>query len=294
VKAERSVGVGLMSQAWSTEEVEATVAEYFAMLRLELAGLPYRKSVHNERLRRLLTDRTKAAVEFKFQNISAVLVNHGHVYIRGYLPAQNYQRALETAALEWLMGQNDLTEVVLGSPVLDPTPPRKALAFADVLTAKPEPARAARPRGVAVPTKVDFVRLDAENRALGARGEEFVFELERRRLHDDEGRPDLANRVRWRARDDGDGLGYDISSFEGTGRDRLIEVKTTGAGKYFPFALTRNELACSQHNARQYRLYRLYEFGPEPRLYILSGALDEACTLTPTQYRASVRRHQTD
>ena len=279
-----------MPQAWSTGEVEATVAEYFAMLRLELAGLPYQKSAHNERLRRLLNNRTKAAVEFKFQNISAVLVNHGQVYIRGYLPAQNYQRALETAVLEWLTGRSDLIDAAHGSPVLDPSPPREAPAFDDILTDAPEPGRAARPRTAPIPARVDFVRRDAENRALGARGEEFVFELERRRLHDDERRPDLAKRVRWRARDDGDGLGYDISSFERTGRDRLIEVKTTGAGKYFPFALTRNELACSQENARQYRLYRLYEFGPRPRLYILSGALDEACTLTPTQYRASVAR----
>lgn len=108
---------------WSTEEVEATVAAYFAMLRLELAGLPYQKSEHNERLRRLLNNRTKAAVEYKFQNISAVLVNHQQVYIRGYLPAQNYQRALEAAVLEWLNGGNDLVDVVETSPVLYPPAP---------------------------------------------------------------------------------------------------------------------------------------------------------------------------
>ena len=97
--------------------------------------------------------------------------------------------------------------------------------------------------------KIDFVRLDAENRALGQRGEELAFELEQRRLHDELGRPDLAREVRWVARDEGDGLGYDIHSFEGGGEDRLIEVKTTGQGKYFPFAVTRNELTVSQREA---------------------------------------------
>ena len=117
-----------------------------------------------------------------------------------------------------------------------------------------------------------------------------MFELEQRRLFDDEERADLAKRVRWRARDDGDGLGYDILSFEKDGADRLIEVKTTGAGKYFPFTLTRNELACSRNNHAAFCLYRVFDFGPLPRLYILRGALDEACTLTPTQFRASVSR----
>lgn len=273
---------------WSTEEVEATVAAYFAMLRLELAGLPYQKSEHNERLRRLLNNRTKAAVEYKFQNISAVLVNHQQVYIRGYLPAQNYQRALEAAVLEWLNGGNDLVELVESSPVLHPTAPSATPSFAEILSDPPEPGRAPRFRAVPVATKVDFLRLDMENRALGAKGEEFIFEVEQRRLHDDEHRPDLAKRVRWRARDDGDGLGYDIASFEGSGAHRLIEVKTTGSGKYFPFALTRNELDCSQRNAERYQLYRLYEFGLTPGLYVLKGALDQVCTLTAVQFRATV------
>lgn len=275
-------------EAWSLSENEATISAYFAMLRLELSGLPYNKSEHNERLRRTLNGRTKQAVEYKFQNISAVLVNHGQAYIRGYLPAQNYQNALETAVLEWLEGRNDLLEVVDDSPLLNPEPPGRIPAFVDVLSPPPDPRRAARPTQVFRAVRVDFVRRDAENRLLGQRGEEFVFELERRRLHDDEQRPDLAKRVRWRSRDDGDGLGYDILSFEPSGRERLVEVKTTGGGIYTQFALTRHELACSQQSAGRYKLYRVFQFGPAPRLYILAGALDQTCTLRPTQFSASV------
>jgi hypothetical protein len=277
-----------MPRPWTTAEIEATVAAYFEMLRLELSGVPYVKAEYNDRVRRMLDDRSKAAVEYKFQNMSAVLVNHGQVYVRGYLPAQNFQRALESAVLEWLEGHDDLVEVADRSPVLNPTPPSRIPAFSDVLHHPPDPRRIARPSTEPRPVKVDFVRRDAENRTIGAQGEEFVFELEQRRLQDDERRPDLARRVRWRARDDGDGLGSDILSFEGAGSERLIEVKTTGAGIYTQFALTRNELACSQRNADRYHLYRLFGFGPTPRLYTLRGALDETCTLTPTQFRASV------
>ena len=66
---------------WSREEVEATVGDYFAMLRDELAGLPVNKSERNLRLRRLLQNRSKGSVEFKHANISAVLTLHGYPYI---------------------------------------------------------------------------------------------------------------------------------------------------------------------------------------------------------------------
>ena len=219
-----------------------------------------------------------------------MLVNYGHVYIRGYLPAQNFQRALETAVLEWIEGRNDLVDVIDESPVLNPHAPAATYLFAEILSSPPDPRRVARPTREQVALKVDFVRLDAQNRTLGSNGEEFVFGIEQRRLHDEELRPDLAKRVRWRARDEGDGLGYDILSFEPDGTDRLIEVKTTGGGIYTQFALTGNELACSQRHSTRYQLYRLYNFGPSPRLYVLSGALDKTCTLIATRYRASAER----
>ena len=80
---------------WSREEVEATVGDYFSMLRDELAGLRVNKAEHNERLRRLLRSRSKGSVEFKHANISAVLTLHGYPYIDGYKPRLNFQALLE-------------------------------------------------------------------------------------------------------------------------------------------------------------------------------------------------------
>jgi hypothetical protein len=275
-----------MMEAWSTEEVESVVSVYFQMLRLELSGLPFVKAEFNQRVRQL-TGRGKGSVEYKFQNISAVLVNHGQVYIRGYLPAQNYQRALESAVLEWLEGRTDLLDMIGTSPILNPPQPTAVPAFSSILSPPPDPRRVARPAPNPVPVKIDFVRRDAENRVLGQRGEEFVFELEQRRLQDEERRPDLAKRVRWCSRDEGDGLGYDIRSFDRAGEQRLIEVKTTCAGIYAQFALTRRELWCSQQQPQRYHLYRLFQFGQAPKLYVLQGALDQTCRLTPTQFNAS-------
>src|SRR5262249_7795451 len=59
---------------WSRGEVELIVADYFRMLQAELAGDSYRKADHNRVLRTRLDGRSKSSVEFKHQNISAVLV----------------------------------------------------------------------------------------------------------------------------------------------------------------------------------------------------------------------------
>jgi hypothetical protein len=79
-----------MSIDWSREEVEATVADYFAMLVAELAGVPYNKAAHRRSLLKVLMHRTEQSVEFKHANISAVLIELGFPYISGYKPRSNY------------------------------------------------------------------------------------------------------------------------------------------------------------------------------------------------------------
>ena len=58
-------------------------------------------------------------------------------------------------------------------------------------------------------------------------GEQFVFDLERFRLNA-VGRDDLAQRVVWASETIGDGLGFDILSFdEADDSERMLEIKTT-------------------------------------------------------------------
>jgi hypothetical protein len=273
---------------WSLDEVEAIVADYFAMLRAELAGELYSKSTHRSRLAPQLRGRSKGSIEFKHANISAVMLAYGLPYIDGYKPRGNYQQLLETAVLEYLASAPHFFDGLLHSNVLDPTDrPQASGSWAEIAEEPPDPIDASErtwdpdARVVAI----DFVRRDAENRRLGRLGEEFVLELERRRLHDDLRRPDLAKRVEWTAQERGDGAGYDIRSFEPDGQARYIEVKTTGLAKAFPFVVTANEVACSQAIRDEYHLYRVFRFSREPGLYVLSGALTDTCRLAATQYR---------
>jgi hypothetical protein len=69
----------------------------------------------------------------------------------------------------------------------------------------------------------------------------------------------------------------------------LIEVKTTGLGKYSPFIVTANEVRCSEARPGEFQLYRVFNFGPGARLYMLPGAVTGSCHLDATQYRAFVQ-----
>ena len=277
--------------SWSLEEVEAVVADYFVMLEAELLGRKYSKAEHNRALQSRI-QRSAGSIEFKHQNISAVLINFRQPFITGYLPRQNYQQLLERVVLEWLAGHPDFFRPLADGPVLAPSS-RPAIGdgvlTSELVVLAPD-AGAGGARRTDDPQvrfyNTDFVRRDAENRLLGRLGEEWVVEFERRRLHDDAKRPDLAKQVEWIADTRGDGAGYDIASFDGDESPRLIEVKTTGCGKQFPFLVTSNEVRVSEREATRYHLYRVFEFATDPRMYILQGALSEVCRLEPTQYRA--------
>jgi hypothetical protein len=129
--------------------------------------------------------------------------------------------------------------------------------------------------------------LQEENRRRGAQGEELVLEFERDCLRQHR-RPDLANRVRWTARDDGDGLGYDILSFDAQGQQRYIEVKTTALGEQTPFYITSAELDFARRHADRYALYRVYDVLGQPRFYALEGDISRVLELTAVTYSARI------
>lgn len=84
------------SNAWSDEELAATIKAYLRMLHAELNGMSYNKAATNRDLRAgPLASRTKASIEFRMQNISAALYELKMPYIAGYLPARNIGSAVK-------------------------------------------------------------------------------------------------------------------------------------------------------------------------------------------------------
>lgn len=273
---------------WSREEVEAIVADYLEMLALELAGQSYSKTLHRRRLQEKLDNRSDASIEFKHGNISAAMINLGFPYIRGYKPRSNYQVLLATVAAEQVGGKTVLDKVALAAveqPALVPALTDFAKVKSDAPQKESRVAEAVNPL-VFKAVKRDYLEREAQNMSLGLAGEEFIVQFEHWRLIQ-LGQARLADKVNHVSQTRGDGLGYDVLSFDADGKERFIEVKTTSFGRDTPFFVSRGELALSHGAKDQFHLYRLFEFRKAPRLFDLVGALDGHCLLDPITYRAS-------
>jgi hypothetical protein len=97
----------------------------------------------------------------------------------------------------------------------------------------------------------------------------------------------LAHKVKHVSQEYGDGLGYDIHSFDPKGSDRLIEVKTTLGTATTPFFLSENERLVSIERKAHFKLLRLYDFVNAPRAFELIPPLENFLFLQPTNYRAT-------
>jgi hypothetical protein len=135
---------------WSSDEVKATVDDYFSMFRAELEGTNYSKSKHRIALQKLLSSRNPQAIEFKHCNISAVLRDMNLVYIAGYKPRGNYQVLLAQAVRTYLQTHGMVRKEVVeadANPVATP-PDGSQFKLADIEVPPPSPwnvLRRARP-----------------------------------------------------------------------------------------------------------------------------------------------------
>lgn len=270
---------------WTDTENDLIVAGYFEMLMLDVAGSPYNKAEHNRRLQHLI-DRSRTSIEFKHQNISAVLKGCGEEWIPGYTPAFNFQKSLHDAVARWLSTNPAWLqrEPTLPWASAMREPGRLWIGPAPTMSNQPPPQDLEQMQHLA--RKFDVAGRDERNRILGRAGEELVLAHERTTLRA-AGRTDLAEHVRWVSQDDGDGAGYDIASFDPSGEERLIEVKTTNGWERTPFHISRNELAVAQERRAHWRLLRLWNFSRAPKAFELSPPLEAHVTLTATAFQAS-------
>ncbi len=245
--------------------------------------MPFVKAHRNAALRKL-TGRSQGSVEYKHQNISAVLDRLSIPWIEGYKPMANFQASLIDGVERYLLGPEfKLSAQVQAAP----------MGFEDQPALLFEPPPQLIPNPINEPEflqrlvrKFDPAERDARNRALGKQGEERILLSEQMRLRA-ANRTDLAERVHWVSDVEGDGAGYDILSFDISGEERLLEVKTTSGHQATPFFLSENERALSVEKSDIFRLVRLYNFARAPRVFELIPPLADFVNLAPTNYRAS-------
>jgi Domain of unknown function (DUF3883) len=268
---------------WTSSEIDLVVADYFEMLSMDLSDCAFNKAERNRALQEL-TGRSRGSIEFKHQNISAVLVQLGETWLTGYLPRANFQKALLNGVERYLdrhlstLGEQPVRNngfLAESSALFIEQPPSLNAAFNPI---DPNLERIVR--------KFDPASRDARNRALGKSGEEAIFQFEVSKLMG-ASRLDLAAKVRWISEEYGDGAGYDILSFDAAGKERLIEVKTTRGGQTTPFFISENERRLSEERHDAFRLVRIYDFARTARAYELVPPLAHSVILRAANYRAS-------
>lgn len=282
-----------MNDDWSREQVEAAVADYLGMLAMELREQDYNKADRNRQLQ-LVTGRSRGSIERKHQNISAVMIAQGFPYVGGYKPLGHAQKLLRDVVVDRLSVADEvhrsLDGVIERNEVEVPV-------IKDLLAMKVEPpvrrkqeyvvneGSSDESSAIKTPIRKNYLEAEMRNRAIGLAGEQLAMRYEHERLWR-AGKKDLADRIEHVARSRGDGLGYDILSFETTGQERMIEVKTTNFGALTPFFVSRNEVGFSETAEVNYALYRLFDFRREPNLFVLDGPIRRSCELEPIQYSA--------
>ncbi|MCB9352423.1 MAG: DUF3883 domain-containing protein [Lewinellaceae bacterium] len=274
-----------MAANWSKLEVEAIVADYFEMLSLELTGESYSKTARRRNLSSQLNSRSKGSIEFKHQNISAVLIKYGFPYILGYKPRSNYQGLLENVILNFLAKSNNVTEL-FESFAREEAQTKKVYDYSSLLVDPPQidPVMESESQyGNPSLNKPNYLLIEQQNRSLGEKGEELILNYERWRLIDG-GKEKLSESIEWVSKEQGDGAGFDILSKNLNGTDRYIEVKSTKLGEKVPIYFTKNELRFSQVHASDYFLYRVFNLKKKPKFFIKNGAIDSFWNVEPVSF----------
>jgi len=139
------------------------------------------------------------------------------------------------------------------------------------------------------PRTINYLQNNIENKRIGDLGELWVIEREKQKLlqiNEDK----LAKKVSHVAKEVGDGLGYDVLSFDENGSEIYIEVKTTKGSVNTPYFITSNELEKSIVEQDSYQLYRVFAFNDETNsadLLIIKGNLSTLCK-TPVAYKVKM------
>lgn len=153
----------------------------------------------------------------------------------------------------------------------------------------PEEIEKSKRKGI----KRDYLQQQKTQLENGLEGEKFVLEIEKQRLlsHENVKLREKVEEIKHVSQVDGDGLGYDILSYDLIDdciKEIYIEVKSTKNNINTPFFMSPNEMEFAREKTVQFRIYRLYK-GESGKLdyYIINNPLkegDEKIQFKPVSY----------
>lgn len=132
---------------------------------------------------------------------------------------------------------------------------------------------------------IDFFEKNLKNSTTGKKGEEVVLQLEK-----DElimlNRSDLSQKVKQISIND-DSAGFDILSFDASGEEKLIEVKSSvlPERKEFSFYISENEKRVAEESTNYY-IYLVFDVNNIPKVIKLKNPFSLGILqLQPSQYK---------
>ena len=270
---------------WNNFEIESIVSAYKEMLWLQVLQHEFTKSEFNLSVQRK-TGRSRASIEFKFRNISAVMSVLQLPELRGYVPAKNFQKALFDCILHW--ERSGVFKPIVDRLLIRPQRPMDTrIYYVDPPEVETERSNSVASINLQAIRGIHFPSRDDWRYWLGRAGAEYVYHGEIDRLSQS-GQSDLSRKVSWVTESEDDDAGFDVLSFDAAGNERRLGVKTTIGTMHSPFFLTSNEFSASEAYQKSYRLIRLFEFGTNPQAFELTPPLTDRLQLTPSVYSASL------
>jgi hypothetical protein len=272
---------------WSQKEVRLIIEDYFKMFSLELSHKKFNKTAYRNELLPFLNNREKGAIEFKHQNISAVLTQMGLPYIKGYKPRHNFQQILAEEVAKYINKNKISLELNFEQFSEEGSFQQRSnqIDFQNFLSKEPVSSILKEEQVTYKPIKTNYLEKEQNNRILGEEGEKLVIEYEKWRLVK-AGKEALAEKIEWVSKDMGDGTGFDILSKNTNGTDRYIEVKTTKLSKETPIFLTSTEYRFAASKEKDFFLYRVFNFNTNPQFFQRNGSYDNYSILKPQNYKA--------
>lgn len=107
---------------------------------------------------------------------------------------------------------------------------------------------------------------------LGEKGEEYILGIEKEKLRDTPYQNQIKQVSKYES-----SAGYDILSYEKTGEELYIEVKSTDKNND-TFYITQNEIDKAsklKDNGKRYSIYRVVNVLTEPRYYVIENLSED-------------------
>ncbi|WP_099225180.1 MrcB family domain-containing protein [Listeria costaricensis] len=141
--------------------------------------------------------------------------------------------------------------------------------------------------------KRDYIKELEQNIYIGDIGEQFVFNLERKKVLKDPYLAKYVDEVVHISKEKGDGLGYDIVSIIRTAESGYkkiyIEVKSTKGEAGEQFFITKNEIEVASKLADAYYIYRVYKvLAGEPMYKVIQAPFEGKINLSVCTYSAEL------